>query len=321
MKPPCEVVVKELLPTLRALISYELYTNGLGQAKIAQILGLTQPAVSGYLSSSKKVSSSKFHIDEVVSLSKWLASSLTGKKISESEAVKAMCYLCINLKCQGAICVLHKEQIPTLNQESCDVCIQIYSKGVSVADAKSKVLRDVKAAMDIIQASNDFPVIMPEVHVNIVAAIPGAKGIYDVAGVPGRITKVEGWARAFLPPEFGASTHMAKVLLAAMQVNPELKATVNIAFNTHIDKAIKLIGLRSYKFSRTKIPLEVVKREDAVLYIIKELSEAKEKILDVIIDEGGYWVEPISYVFGTSATQTANLAVKIAETVRNQTRD
>lgn len=49
MKLYCEVIVGDILPSLRALITKELVQNfGLTQTQAAQKLGLTQPAVSQY---------------------------------------------------------------------------------------------------------------------------------------------------------------------------------------------------------------------------------------------------------------------------------
>jgi predicted transcriptional regulator len=49
MKLYCEVVVGDVLPALRALITKELIENfGFTQAEAAKRLGLTQPAVSQY---------------------------------------------------------------------------------------------------------------------------------------------------------------------------------------------------------------------------------------------------------------------------------
>ncbi|MFH1056663.1 MAG: helix-turn-helix domain-containing protein [Candidatus Micrarchaeota archaeon] len=47
---PCEEVVKKYLPAMRAVIAKKLYKNGLTQQEIAKALGLTQAAVSKYLS-------------------------------------------------------------------------------------------------------------------------------------------------------------------------------------------------------------------------------------------------------------------------------
>ncbi|AGK60702.1 putative transcriptional regulator [Archaeoglobus sulfaticallidus PM70-1] len=53
-KPPCMVIVKNILPALRAKIAKELIENyGLKRKDVAKLLGLTQSAVSQYMSSKR----------------------------------------------------------------------------------------------------------------------------------------------------------------------------------------------------------------------------------------------------------------------------
>ncbi|MEM4255518.1 MAG: hypothetical protein QXR53_04310 [Candidatus Norongarragalinales archaeon] len=47
---PCEEIVRKYLPAMRASIAKKLYRKGLKQERIARELGLTQAAVSKYLS-------------------------------------------------------------------------------------------------------------------------------------------------------------------------------------------------------------------------------------------------------------------------------
>jgi len=47
---PCEEIVRKYLPAMRASIAKKLYRKGLKQERIAKELGLTQAAVSKYLS-------------------------------------------------------------------------------------------------------------------------------------------------------------------------------------------------------------------------------------------------------------------------------
>ena len=47
---PCEEIVRKYLPAMRASIAKKLYKKGFTQEKIAEELGLTQAAVSKYLS-------------------------------------------------------------------------------------------------------------------------------------------------------------------------------------------------------------------------------------------------------------------------------
>ena len=313
MKPPCEVAVKELLPLIRALVAKELKARGLSQAKIADLIGVTQPAVSSYLK--LKVDKEPLYSEEVVTLSKWLASSLVSGTLQSSEAVKSICILCTNLKCQGSLCLTHKKRVPSLGAEGCDICLQLYSKGLPVADKKQAVLSNLKAAVNLIQTSREFAALIPEFLVNIVEAIPDAKSVKDVAGIPGRIAKVDGAPRAFMQPEFGASKHLASVLLAAMQVNPSIRAAINIAYNRFVKEAFEQLGFRVYVLSRCEPPTNTEAAQARVVEEVLNLGRRGEPLPDVFVDAGGYWIEPASYIFGVDAVDVAQKAIKVAEVV------
>lgn len=53
MRLPCERVVNEVLPAVRSLIAKDLQDKGYSQTEIADLLHITQPAVSQYLSASR----------------------------------------------------------------------------------------------------------------------------------------------------------------------------------------------------------------------------------------------------------------------------
>jgi len=313
MKPPCEVVVKELLPLIRALVAKELKARSLSQAKIADLIGVTQPAVSGYLK--LRADKEPLYSEEIVALSKWLASGLASGSLPSSEAVKEICTLCTNLKCQGSICATHKKKAPSLQREGCDICLQLYSKGLPSVDRKQVVLSNLKAAVNLIQASKEFAALIPEVLVNIVEAIPDAKRINDVAGIPGRIAKVDGAPRAFMQPEFGASRHLASVLLAAMQVDPRVHAAINIAYNRFVKEAFEKLGFRVYLFNRREPPTNTDTAQARVAEEVLNLGKRGEPLPDVFVDAGGYWIEPSAYIFGANAVEVAQKAIKVAEVV------
>lgn len=80
MRILCEVVVTDILPAIRALITGELmHTYGMNQSEISKKLGLTQPAVSQYKSGLrgtrvKAIQSKKTIMDSVKKLSSEIAS-------------------------------------------------------------------------------------------------------------------------------------------------------------------------------------------------------------------------------------------------------
>lgn len=53
MRLACETVVNDILPAVRSLMAKELHDKGYSQTEIAELLDLTQPAVSQYLSAAR----------------------------------------------------------------------------------------------------------------------------------------------------------------------------------------------------------------------------------------------------------------------------
>ena len=50
MKPPCEIVVWYVIPSIRSKLAKELLNLGMKQKDISELLDITQPAVSQYIS-------------------------------------------------------------------------------------------------------------------------------------------------------------------------------------------------------------------------------------------------------------------------------
>jgi len=316
MRPPCETVVRRLLPILRALVAEELMeTHGWTQLQVANRLGVTQPAISGYPSLLKKSASRRFNIEEVKKVAVEIASGLVNGELSLSESVRDVCELCTKLKIGGAVCNLHKLQVPELSEENCEVCYSLLTKGTELSE-RYNVLMDVREAVALLEKSTDFPRIIPEVRVNIAMGVANAKSTSEIAGIPGRMTKVRGTAKAFMNPEFGASTHMAEVLLAAMKKDPNIRAVINIKHDEYVDRALRNLGYTSASFTPSELPKEAQISEFPTIWGIKKFIEKSKELPMVIIDKGGYGIEPMAYIFGESATAVARKSLRIAEAVK-----
>ena len=74
MKPPCELVVWYVLPAIRSELAKSLLSLGMKQKDVSQLMDITQPAVSQYITD-KRGSGIKFN-DEVNSLINDFASEL-----------------------------------------------------------------------------------------------------------------------------------------------------------------------------------------------------------------------------------------------------
>ena len=49
MKPPCEIVVWYVIPAIRSELAKELLNSGMRQKDVSELMDITQPAVSQYI--------------------------------------------------------------------------------------------------------------------------------------------------------------------------------------------------------------------------------------------------------------------------------
>ena len=93
-KSPCEMVIWDVLPCIRAAIAEELVKRGLPQKEISRLLGITPPAVSQYVS--KKRGYNIVFGEEIKASISQLADDLVDKKICNP--VERICEICRTLR-------------------------------------------------------------------------------------------------------------------------------------------------------------------------------------------------------------------------------
>lgn len=101
MKSPCEEIVWDVLPSIRAAIAEELIKRGISQKEVSRMLGVTPPAVSQYVSK-KRGYHIEFREDIREAIGK-LAEDLIGKK--EGDLVKRICEICRMLQEDESACI------------------------------------------------------------------------------------------------------------------------------------------------------------------------------------------------------------------------
>ncbi len=124
---PCEVAVKSLVPALRCAIAKELsQTYGLKQKDVANLIGVTQTAVSKYLRYVRGTTIKIDEIEEVQPMLKEIVVSLIERSISRYELVAKFCILCKIIRRKGLMCNLCKTSNPTIDIQQCYVCSSSY---------------------------------------------------------------------------------------------------------------------------------------------------------------------------------------------------
>ncbi len=111
MKPICEIVVEQVLPTIRVMVVKDLIKRyKLSQVDVAKKLGITQPAVSQYVSDLRgKREMEKILLKAMGKDIKKLADDIANGKLKQADVIKQYCGICKMVKKKGVINIFQSE--------------------------------------------------------------------------------------------------------------------------------------------------------------------------------------------------------------------
>jgi hydroxymethylpyrimidine kinase / phosphomethylpyrimidine kinase / thiamine-phosphate diphosphorylase len=157
-----------------------------------------------------------------------------------------------------------------------------------------KTMREARKRLNELHA----PGLIPEVQMNVGFALPGAKGTEDVAAFPGRIGRHHEGLLVKEEPEFGASSHVARLILTFMGHYPHMRSAANLRFSEAMVKRARTSGLRTASFDRQAEPEEIKAAEGKGLdYLVENVLKTVKSPPDIIYDRGGVGKEPMIRLF------------------------
>ncbi|MHA1960095.1 MAG: thiamine-phosphate synthase family protein [Candidatus Thorarchaeota archaeon] len=306
MRPPCELVQREFLPAVRSRLAKRLSEEGQSQTEIADVMEITQAAVSKYLSQHSSTSIPEETLDSLVSV---LAKGILSTPIRRDRLVKEVCSACMSLRIGSHVCVLHQERVPSLKQVRCQICSELLGGADVNLVGRATVLQDLMDAIGFIETISGFDRVIPQVRANLVACDEAANTVSEVAGFPGRILLIEGQARAHANPQFGASRHTARLLLWAKHRYRRVRACLCLSGGYRIVKAAKSVGFKITELAEASTDVEFIIR---AMEEVKTRQRATPKYPAIHVP-GGIGVEPILYLFGSSASDLGFQCGKIVD--------
>ncbi len=257
---------------LHQQVAKELRSNGWSQMDIAKATGSTQSTVSRQIM--KPVQMLGASADEAM-IDGWaqeLAQSLA-QLGPESNVVRQR--LIVELQFGASQTLRFDKTLTGLNLDE-----------DQTARALLRRLEWATGRLDLSRIAN----YMPAVGMNIATCNNGATSSQDVAAYPGRMTLVDKTLRRHETPEYGASNHLAKVLLQARTVDEEKTAILNIRPPT-LDG---MVDQGDINYISDELDYKLA-------FAPKGELETTSGRIDIILDEGAFGWEPSLYILAPNA--------------------
>ena len=176
-------------------------------------------------------------------------------------------------------------------------------------DIRALVISALEDAVGELSRSMDAGLI-PEVGCNIAYALPDARDKDDVAAVQGRIVRLSGQPHPVGSVAFGASDHVARVVLTAMKFDPDIRSAANIRYTPDIIRIIEDLLLETCSFDRGNEPPGTRTMDWGVAFC------CRSGVPDVIFDRGAVGIEPMVRILGQDPQEVAAIIVRISNRVR-----
>ena len=291
-----EVVAEEFLPTFRSLLAADLRERGLTQHEVAELLGVSQSAVSKYAHGEVTVNDAVAGDERVEETVERIGEGLANGDVSQVQALVEAEVLVRQLSTRGDVLAdLHEQAMPALADYDGDFRVHDPESEVRV---RERVLSSVRRGIRTLEHTSGFTTLIPAVGSNLVECTPDAAGVDDVAAVPGRILDVLGRTEIPADPEFGVSVHVASVLLAARDAGSDATACLNVRYDDGIVAALEAAGYSTVEFDP-----DSESATDAIRDAVAANPDA-----DVLYQTGGFGVEPIVYLLADGAPAAAKMA-------------
>lgn len=186
---------------------------------------------------------------------------------------------------------------------------------------KFRVLENVSAATRMVEENPEVLPYIAEVGTQVAMALSYASKPQHVAAVEGRILRLRGAAKAVGSVRFGASSHVARIILTAMKHNPASRAALNLCYDSELVRGFERTGCVVSSFDRKLEPSHVKAVEGgSLVWGVEEAVKAVGRVPDVIYDLGEVGREPMIRVLGASATNVMEKTLASIRAVKRKVK-
>lgn len=275
---------EQLMAELRAATARLLSAQGFSQARMAGVLGVSQAMISKYLSRTTPARLPEPTASDIEAAARLLARTL------ESPARMTEALLKVDIAWRD----------PHGGSHQLELLVRLTPPDDPRGQVLTSLLEAVRQAVQL-----ELRTLTPQVHINLAQALPGAKSIDDVAAFPGRFVPLPGRTHPAAPPTFGASSHLAGLLLKLLPLQPELRSICNLRYSTLVAASLEQLGWDHITLRHEEGELEV---------------PASTPAGDLLVDEGGFGREPALYVLGRDGCHVIERVAGLIEAVKAEQR-
>ena len=162
--------------------------------------------------------------------------------------------------------------------------------------------------------------IIPEIQSNLGYALPCPVNESHVAAFRGRLIRSGDHVSKIHDPSFGASHHIARIILTVMEFDNSIRSAMNIRYSEGIVEACRALSLSIDSFSRGDEPRDVGSTEGASLpWGVRKVLSSRADVPDIIYDRGDIGKEPIVRVLGKNPEEVADMVIAISEKMKKTT--
>jgi hydroxymethylpyrimidine kinase/phosphomethylpyrimidine kinase len=173
-------------------------------------------------------------------------------------------------------------------------------------------VRDVLSGLREVNAAR----LVPEVGMNVAGATPYADAPGECVTVEGRIGRTIDGVAVRGDVRYGASDHVARVLLAARETHPEYRFALSCRFDRGVETALAELDWPVGECDPTEQPAELADEEGAAVQRGAQRLFAESEIPPVaVIDRGEHGKEPLVTLLAADAPTLTDRATALLDTV------
>ena len=183
--------------------------------------------------------------------------------------------------------------------------------GLRERAARQPTQEAVEHVVERLVASDARPLV-PEVGTNVVGATPLAETVGETVAVEGRITRTLSGVRPNRGTRSGASSHVARFLLAAREHDPDLRFAANLAFDEAVESALSTLDAPVVEIDRSNEPAP--DEEGSTMgWAARRAFEAADATPAAVYDRGAVGKEAVTRLLAPDADALAERATAILD--------